>query len=72
MSERTGTVDHYGANYQQFASELYAALRTEAFGEDIGQNGWLTVDEQDLLIAWLQLRDSDTTNQRRRTHGNDK
>ena len=55
MSERTGTVDHYGANYQQFASELYAEIRTEAFGEDIGQNGWLTVDEQDIFIAWLQL-----------------
>ena len=55
MTERTDTVDHYGANYEQFASELYAEIRAAAFGEDIGQNGWLTVDEQDLFISWLQL-----------------
>lgn len=35
-------VDHYGAQYGQFASRLYAEIRTETFGEDIGQNGWLT------------------------------
>ncbi len=47
------TVRHYDAQYAGFASDLYAAIRAEAFGEDIGQNGWLTADEHDLFIAWL-------------------
>lgn len=46
-------VAHYDAQYGQFASDLYARIRAEAFGEDIGQNGWLTADEHDLFIAWL-------------------
>jgi SAM-dependent methyltransferase len=48
-------VDHYGATYEGFASQLYAEIRAEAFGEDIGQTGWLTAEEQDLFIAWLGL-----------------
>lgn len=47
------SVAHYDAQYGQFATELYAQIRAEAFGEDIGQNGWLTADEHDLFIAWL-------------------
>ncbi|HET9440125.1 MAG TPA: class I SAM-dependent methyltransferase [Longimicrobiales bacterium] len=43
----------YDAQYGQFASDLYAQIRTDAFGEDIGQNGWLTADEHDLFIQWL-------------------
>ena len=46
-------VDHYGASYGAFASELYAEIRREAFGRDIGQNGWLTAEEQDRFISWL-------------------
>lgn len=30
-------------------------IRREAFGEDIGQNSWLTADEQDAFIRWLDL-----------------
>jgi len=48
-------VDHYGAQYGSFATGLYAEIRKEAFGEDIGQNGWLTAAEQDLFIPWLNL-----------------
>ena len=25
------------------------------FGEDIGQNGWLTADEHDIFLSWLKL-----------------
>jgi SAM-dependent methyltransferase len=46
---------HYDAAYGQFASDLHAGIRAEAFGEDIGQNSWLTADEQDLFIGWLGL-----------------
>jgi SAM-dependent methyltransferase len=48
-------VDLYGASYRSFASDLYADIRRAAFGEDIGQTGWLTAAEQDLFITWLGL-----------------
>ena len=59
MAGSTGDVDHYDAQYGNFASNLYAEIRKEAFGEDIGQTGWLTSDEQDLFIDWLGLSESD-------------
>jgi SAM-dependent methyltransferase len=46
---------HYNANYGNFQTELYAQIRREAFGEDIGQNSWLTADEQDRFFEWLDL-----------------
>jgi SAM-dependent methyltransferase len=46
---------HYNANYGNFQTELYAHIRHEAFGEDIGQNSWLTADEQDRFLEWLHL-----------------
>lgn len=55
MSHEGSLVDHYGAQYGHFASELYASIRRETFGEDIGQNGWLTADEQDLFLTYLSL-----------------
>jgi SAM-dependent methyltransferase len=51
--------DLYGASYRSFASSLYAEIRAEAFGEDIGQTGWITAGEQDLFIAWLALSEKD-------------
>lgn len=50
MSDKE-TVDHYDASYGNFASDLYSTIRREAFGEDIGQNGWLTAEEQDEFRA---------------------
>ncbi len=55
MSNEGSLVDHYGAQYGNFASELYAQIRSVAFGEDIGQNGWLTANEQDLFLSYLSL-----------------
>jgi cyclopropane fatty-acyl-phospholipid synthase-like methyltransferase len=46
---------HYNANYGNFQTELYAQIRREAFGEDIGQNSWLTAEEQDGFLEWLDL-----------------
>jgi len=46
---------YYNANYGNFETELYAQIRQEAFGEDIGQNSWLTSDEQDRFLEWLEL-----------------
>jgi SAM-dependent methyltransferase len=51
-------VDLYGAAYRDFTSALYTDIRREAFGDDIGQTGWLTAEEQDLFIAWLELSPS--------------
>ena len=50
---KQASVAYYDAQYSQFATDLYAQVRREAFGEDIGQNGWLSADEHDLFIQWL-------------------
>jgi len=52
-SEQGGT--YYDANYGNFQTELYTEIRREAFGEDIGQNSWMTADEQDIFLEWLDL-----------------
>lgn len=49
------SVNYYDANYGNFATELYAEIRREAFGEDIGQSGWQTAEEQDRFLPPLQL-----------------
>jgi 2-polyprenyl-3-methyl-5-hydroxy-6-metoxy-1,4-benzoquinol methylase len=46
---------HYDTNYGNFQTELYAQIRQEAFGEDIGQNSWLTSDELDWFLQCLEL-----------------
>jgi SAM-dependent methyltransferase len=54
-SDSLPSAGHYNANYGNFQTELYAQIRHEAFGEDIGQNSWLTADEQDRFLEWLDL-----------------
>ena len=49
------TAGHYDANYGNFESDLYSAIRREAFGEDIGQNSWLTADEHERFVQQLSL-----------------
>jgi 2-polyprenyl-3-methyl-5-hydroxy-6-metoxy-1,4-benzoquinol methylase len=56
--EKGGT--YYDANYGNFQAELYSEIRREAFGDDIGQNSWLTAEEQDLFLGWLDLRTGKT------------
>jgi 2-polyprenyl-3-methyl-5-hydroxy-6-metoxy-1,4-benzoquinol methylase len=51
---------HYNANYGNFETALYTEIRQEAYGEDIGQNSWLTAEEQDRFIEWLQLSPGQT------------
>lgn len=46
---------HYDSNYGNFHTELYAEIRREAFGEDMGQNSWHTAEEQNKFIDWLEL-----------------
>ena len=46
----------YNSAYGYFSSEVLGQIRREAFGEDIGQNSWLTVDEYLQFISWLELQ----------------
>jgi cyclopropane fatty-acyl-phospholipid synthase-like methyltransferase len=47
--------EQYNAIYGNFEADVYAQIRRESFGEDIGQNSWLTADEQDRFLQWLSL-----------------
>ena len=46
---------YYDVNYGNFQTELYSDIRRDAFGQDIGQNSWLTAPEQDMFLGWLEL-----------------
>jgi RimJ/RimL family protein N-acetyltransferase/SAM-dependent methyltransferase len=50
-----GDVPFFDATYANFTTDVQAAVRRDAFGEDIGQNGWLTADEWRGYLAWLAL-----------------
>src|SRR6516162_1474452 len=54
-SNRKAGVTFYDTNYDNFQTELYSEIRREAFGEDIGQNSWMTASEQDVFVDWLHL-----------------
>jgi SAM-dependent methyltransferase len=49
----TQRVDLFDSTYGHFTDQVLAAVRKETFGEDIGQNSWLTVEEYERLITWL-------------------
>jgi SAM-dependent methyltransferase len=50
----------YDAAYDKFRSKMSEEIRREAFGEDIGQNSWLTADEQDRFLTRLRLSPGQT------------
>ena len=52
MSNR---VDLYNSTYGNFQEQVLAAVRKETYGEDIGQNSWITTDEYDTFYGWLNL-----------------
>jgi SAM-dependent methyltransferase len=52
------TVDLYDSTYGNFAATVLSQVRREAFGEDIGQNSWLTDDEYLRFFEWLELKSS--------------
>src|SRR5262245_51809202 len=55
MPDQEATVDLYGASYGGFERDIYAEVRREAWGEEIGQNSWLTRDELDRFASKLGL-----------------
>jgi SAM-dependent methyltransferase len=52
MAER---VDLFDSTYKHFTEQVLDAIRKETFGTDIGQNSWVTVDEFERLLPWLNL-----------------
>jgi SAM-dependent methyltransferase len=54
-SDRPPSLRPYDLNYGNFETELYTEIRREAFGEDIGQNSWLTLEELAGFVGWLDL-----------------
>lgn len=58
VADEPEVAGHYSAQYGQFAAEVHANVRRAAFGEDIGQNSWLTADELERFSSCLELRPS--------------
>lgn len=50
MSE-TRPYDFYARQYERFNAPLASEIRAEIYGEDIGQQGWRSMREQDEIIA---------------------
>ena len=46
---------YYDRTYERADDDLYASIRREAFGEEIGQFSWLTADEYRRFIAYLGI-----------------
>jgi SAM-dependent methyltransferase len=51
----TRRVDLFDSTYANFTDRVLETIRRETFGRDIGQNSWLTVEEYDRFISWLDL-----------------
>ena len=52
-------VDLYNSTYGNFKEQVLAEIRRETYGEDIGQNSWITTDEYDTFYSWLNLAAGD-------------
>lgn len=48
--------EFYSAQYSRFGSLLAAEIRRDAYGEDLGQLGWRTLDEQQEMIGLINER----------------
>jgi hypothetical protein len=58
MAEKPEVRDHYGAHYRDFVADVHEEVRRAAFGDDIGQNSWLTRKELERFGYQLQLKSS--------------
>jgi SAM-dependent methyltransferase len=52
-------VDLYTSTYGNFQAQVLAEVRQETYGEDIGQNSWITTAEYDTFYGWLDLAAGD-------------
>ena len=55
MPEKPEVADHYSTHYRDFGADVYADVRRAAFGDDVGQNSWLTLDELERFGSQLEL-----------------
>jgi SAM-dependent methyltransferase len=53
--EASARARHYSSFYSDFADEVYAEIRREEFGEDLGQNNWQTRAELAGFAEQLRL-----------------
>lgn len=51
----TQRLENYYNLYLHFTDPVLEAIRAEAYGVDIGQNSWLTVDELERFVEWLAI-----------------
>jgi SAM-dependent methyltransferase len=51
-------VEFFDNSYANFSDQVLAAVRQATFGNDIGQNSWLTVEEYERFAGWLDLQPS--------------
>ena len=53
------SVDLYNSTYGNFQERVLAEIRQETYGEDIGQNSWITTAEYDTFYGWLNVSAGD-------------
>ena len=54
--QKSNHYEFYNAQYARFGSKLAAEVRREAYGEDLGQQDWRTLAEQNEIIALISQR----------------
>src|ERR1700733_6902681 len=47
-------LEFYASQYSRFESEAAAEIRREVYGEDLGQQGWRSLDEQALIADLIR------------------
>jgi SAM-dependent methyltransferase len=55
VTDHPAGASHYGSYYRDFAAGVYADIRREEFGEDLGQNNWQTLEELEGFATQLAL-----------------
>jgi len=60
MVSMKSKVEMYSGTYKNYAENIYKEIRKETYGEDFGQNSWITIDEYRQFFSFLKL--SDDTN----------
>jgi SAM-dependent methyltransferase len=53
-------VNLYDNAYQNYAAEAYRCVRTETYGEDLGQTSWVTTEESNEIPRLLELTRAST------------
>ena len=55
MTSTAAKVDLYNNAYGKYELDLYRQIRTETYGEDLGQTSWVTTEESDEIPELLDL-----------------